>query len=125
LPRNNSLYEAEEDVNRLEFRVAGALTSLENVLWWHRNRSKNEFCINGFINHFPDFIVKMKSGVILLVEAKGDDRDNSDSKNKLELGKIWESKAGSDQFSYFMVFEENPIEGALLFDDFLSRIKLL
>ncbi len=100
---SNSLYVAEEEVNSLEFKVAAALTSLDNVLWWHRNRSRKEFYINGFINHYPDFIVKMKNGVILLVEAKGDDRDNSDSRRKLELGKSWESKAGSDQYSYFMV----------------------
>ena len=67
----------------------------------------------------------MKSGVILLVKAKGDDRDNSDSKQKLELGKIWEDKAGSDSFGYFMVFDSNPIDRALPFDDFMARIKEL
>ena len=61
----------------------------------------------------------------LLVEAKGDDRDNSNSKNKLELGKIWESKAGSDKFGYLMVFENNSISGALTLDEFLARIKML
>ena len=122
---NNSLYVAEEEVNNLEYRLASRLTALDNVLWWHRNRSKKEFCLNGFINHYPDFIVQMKSGVVLLVEAKGDDRDNSDSKQKLELGKIWEDKAGSDSFGYFMVFDSNPIDRALPFDDFIARIKEL
>lgn len=122
---NNSLYFAEEEVNNLEYRLASRLTALDNVLWWHRNRSKKEFCLNGFINHYPDFIVRMKSGVVLLVEAKGDDRDNSDSKQKLELGKIWEDKAGSDSFGYFMVFDSNPIDRALPFDDFIARIKEL
>ena len=120
---DNSLYFAEEEVNNLEYRLASRLTALDNVLWWHRNRSKKEFCLNGFINHYPDFIVRMKSGVVLLVEAKGDDRDNSDSKQKLELGKIWEAKAGSDSFGYFMVFDSNPLDGALSFDDFMARIK--
>ena len=122
---NNSLYVAEEDVNNLEYRLASQLTALDNVLWWHRNRSKKEFCLNGFINHYPDFIVRMKSGVVLLVEAKGDDRDNSDSKQKLELGKIWESKAGSNSFGYFMVFDSNPLDNALSFDEFMARIKEL
>ena len=120
---NNSLYVAEEKVNNLEFLIASALTRLDNVLWWHRNRSKKEFCLNGFINHYPDFIVRMKSGFILLIEAKGDDRDNSDSKQKIALGKIWEDKAGSDSFGYFMVFDSNPIDGALSFDDFTARIR--
>ena len=122
---NNSLYVAEEKVNNLEFLIASALTRLDNVLWWHRNRSKKEFCLNGFINHYPDFIVLMKSGFLLLIEAKGDDRDNSDSKQKLALGRIWETKAGSDSFGYFMVFDSNPLDGALSFDDFMTRIKEL
>ncbi len=121
----NSLYAAEEEVNNFEYRIAAALTSLDNVLWWHRNRSKSGFCLNGFINHYPDFIVKMKSGVVLLVEAKGDDRDNSDSRQKLELGKIWESKAGSDIYSYFMVFDSKPLPRALSLDDFLCTVKSL
>ncbi|MBR1734974.1 MAG: hypothetical protein IJ730_05965, partial [Alphaproteobacteria bacterium] len=66
-----------------------------------------------------------KSGILLLIETKGDDRDNSDSKRKLELGKLWESKAGSDKFSYFMVFDKKPMDGALSFHDFISRIKSL
>ena len=122
---SNSLYEAEESVNSLEAKVAAELSRLENVLWWHRNRSQKEFCLNGFINHYPDFIVHMKSGATLLVESKGDDRDNSDSKQKLELGKIWESKVSSDSFGYFMVFDSNPIDGALTLDEFVSCIKEL
>ena len=61
----------------------------------------------------------------MVVEVKGDDRDNSDSKQKLELGKIWESKAGSDSFGYFMVFDSNPLDNALSLDDFMARIKEL
>ena len=122
---DNSLYVAEEEVNNLEYRLASKLTALDNVLWWHRNRSKKEFCLNGFINHYPDFIIRMKSGFVLLVEAKGDDRDNSDSKQKLELGKIWESKAGSESFGYFIVFDSNPLDNALSLDDFMARIKEL
>lgn len=122
---DNSLYVAEEEVNSLEYKIASALTRFDNVLWWHRNRSKKGFCLNGFINHYPDFIVCMKSEVILLIEAKGDDRDNSDSRQKLQLGKIWEAKAGSDTYSYFMVFDHNPLNGALSFDEFMSRMNSL
>ncbi|MBE8953284.1 MAG: DEAD/DEAH box helicase family protein [Quinella sp. 1Q7] len=119
---SNSLYEAEESVNGWEFQIAAALSKLDNVHWWHRNRAQKEFCLNGFINHYPDFIVRMKSGVTLLVEAKGDDRDNSDSRHKLTLGKIWEAKSGADKFGYFMVFDKNPIDGALRLDEFISRV---
>ena len=119
---SNTLYEAEESVNGWEFQIAAALSKLDNVHWWHRNRAQKEFCLNGFINHYPDFIVRMKSDVTLLVEAKGDDRDNSDSRHKLALGKIWEAKSGTDRFGYFMVFDKNPIDGALRLDEFISRV---
>lgn len=45
------------------------------------------FTVHG--KHYLDFIVKMKSGRIFLVESKGDDRDNSKSKTKLKMGKQW------------------------------------
>lgn len=119
---SNSLYEAEESVNGWEFQIAAALSKLDNVHWWHRNRAQKEFCLNGFINHYPDFIVRMKSGVTLLVEAKGGQLENSDSRHKLALGKIWEAKSGADNFGYFMVFDKNPIDGALRLDEFISRV---
>ena len=121
----NSLYSAEEEVNGEEYQIVAKLSALENVLWWHRDIAKKGFCLNGFINHYPDFVVKMKSGVVVLVEYKGDDRDNSDSRQKLELGKIWEAQAGADKFSYFMVFKSNPIDGALSLDEFVATMKKL
>ncbi len=73
------------------------------------------------MNHYPDFIVKTKSGRILIIETKGDDRDNSDSTNKLKLGKAWANKAGS-QYRYFMIFDNKAIEGADKLADALSKI---
>ena len=83
------LYAAEETVNDFEYDVISAIADNPNVLFWHRNREKKEFCINGFINHYPDFIVSMKSGNIILVETKGDHLVNEDSKNKIWLGNKW------------------------------------
>ena len=84
----------------------------------------SEFRINGFLNHYPDFIVKTKAGRIIALETKGDDRDNSDSELKLKLGKLWEAKAGRD-FRYMMVFENNPIDGAERLADALAKIRQL
>ena len=121
-----SLYIAEsDDMNNFEHEVITEVASLDNIRWWHRNRERKDFCINGFINHYPDFLVMTNSGILLLIETKGDDRDNSDSKRKLELGRRWEDKAGSDKFSYFMVFDKKPMDGALSFHEFISRIKVL
>ena len=89
-----------------------------------RNRAGQRgkgFRINGFLNHYPDFIVKTKAGKIIALETKGDDRDNTDSELKLKLGKQWESKAGRD-FHYMMVFENNPVNGAERLSDALKKI---
>ncbi len=110
-------------MNELEERVIRGVASLDNVRWWHRNRERKDFCINGFIHHYPDFLVMMKSGVLLLVETKGDDRDNSNSKMKLDLGKTWEAKAGTDKYGYFMVFDKQLMEGALSVDQFMARVQ--
>ena len=118
------LYEHEDGkLNTFEYTVINKVANIPNVEWWHRNPTgKNGFCINGFINHYPDFIVKMVNGMIVLIETKGDDRDNSDSKNKLDLGLKWEADAGSS-FKYFMVFEHNRIENAIDVQELLETLK--
>ena len=119
------LYEEEENVNGFENEILTAISNLDNVVFWHRNPERGVgFGINGFINHYPDFIVYLKSGKIILVETKGDDRDNSDSKLKIELGSYWQNKAG-DQYRYYMVFDKQEVEGALTKDKFLERLKSL
>ena len=114
-----SLYEAEAEgvMNELEKKMRDLFPTVGGVLWWHRVIDRKGFCINGAIRHYPDFIVKMRSGKILLIETKGDDRDNSDSARKLKLGRSWASNAGSI-YKYFMVFDRSPIEGAYTFDEF-------
>lgn len=107
----NSLYVREEKGNGLEERMSEFLSGCENVRWWHRNSSGRGFVLNGPINHYPDFILKLHSGLIILLETKGGDRDNSDSSAKIELGKCWERCAGRD-YRYLMVFEHSPLDGA-------------
>ena len=117
-----SLYRREEKIGSFEARVIGELAGVDSVVWWHRNLSKGKgFRINGFINHYADFILRTRSGRIIVVETKGDDRDNSDSEKKLLLGKKWEAQAGV-HYRYMMVFENNPIEGAERLDAALWKI---
>lgn len=124
-----SLYEAEKnDMNSEEHGLIDVIVSLENVKWWHRiiERSPSEFYLNGFINHYPDFMVMTKSGRLVLVEYKGDDRDNSDSERKLKLGRQWQSLAGPN-YRYFMVFKNRDIGivGAYTMDQFMGIMKEL
>ena len=92
-----SLYVTEAAMGDFERRLINDVANLDSVQWWHRNLSRGKgFRINGFLNHYPDFIVRTKSGRIIALETKGDDRDNTDSELKLKLGKLWEAKAGQN-----------------------------
>jgi len=118
-----NLYVEEGEMNGFEKEVIFKVANLDSVVFWHRNLERGKgFLINGFINHYPDFIVKLKNGNIVLIETKGDDRDNTDSEKKLKLGKIWESKAGS-KYRYFMVFKNVKLDGARTIEELLEILK--
>lgn len=122
-----SLYEAEkDDMNNGEQDLIDAIVPLDNVKWWHRVIERKDFVLNGFINHYPDFMIMTKSGKLVLVEYKGDDRDNSDSERKLKLGHKWQDKSG-DAYRYFMVFKNRNfgIDGAYILDDFVRVMREL
>lgn len=132
-PMNNissiskSLYTDEQGgMNDFEHNILMRLTSYKNIIWWHRNISRQGFMLNGFVNHYPDFIVKTVKGNIILIETKGRHLDNTDSEQKAKLGKIWQNNAGNN-FKYFMVFEDNSqiVPNAISYDDFLEIIKEL
>ena len=121
-----SLYQAEEDMNELEQDLVMELTALPNVRWWHRNISRQGFCINGFIHHYPDIMVMTESGKVILTETKGGHLKNDDSRDKIELGKAWQHAAGS-MYRYYMVFqdEENLLPGAVSMKQFVGLVKQL
>lgn len=123
-PAENSLYLREERGNGLEERMADFLMACDNVRWWHRNLANKGFVLNGALNHYPDFIVCLHSGVILLLETKGGDRDNSDSAAKIELGSLWEAQAGRN-YRYRMVFETAPLDGAVTWVQACELVKAL
>lgn len=120
------LYSEEDgDINGFEYGIIKEVINLENVVFWHRNPDRaNGFGINGFINHYPDFIVGLKSGRIVMLETKGGDRDNSDSRRKLELGKLWANTAG-DRYRYYMVFGMSKLRGAITVQELLETLKNL
>jgi type III restriction enzyme len=129
---SKSLYVTEASINTLEARVIRGVADLENIVWWHRNLERGKgFVINGFLNHYPDFVVLTDKKNIVIVETKGDDRDNSDSKDKLKLGKIWEAQANQlshetgYRYHYMMVFDTNRIDGAYSTGEVLKLIEAL
>ena len=123
-----SLYEAESNkMNDFERRVLDIIVGFDNIEFWHRVIEKRDFRLNGFINHYPDFLVKTKKGNIVFVESKGDVYDGSDSMARLELGREWQSRCPEHLYSYFMVFENKNIDerGAYTIDEFVSIFKNL
>lgn len=118
-----SLYEAEANMNNFEHRVITEIASLDNILWWHRIIDRKGFCLNGFINHYADFMIMTKDGNLVLLETKGDHLANDDSKQKLSLGRLWEAKVGS-KYRYFMIFNNKDLklDGAYTLDEFMQII---
>ena len=122
-----SLYTGEyDDMNGDELKVVQEIAAKDNVRWWHRIKDRKGFCINGFINHYPDFMVMTDKGNLVMVEVKGPHLDGSDSQVKAELGRIWADNAGL-KYKYFMVFlkDGDAVQGALKVDAFLNTLEKL
>lgn len=119
-----SLYSSEEDVNEYERKMVWALSSMDNIKWWHRNISRLGFQINGAIHAYPDIIAMTTSGKILMIETKGDHLDNDESKAKAKIGHQWDNLAGP-MYRYFMVFQSKILDwpGAYSYDRFMEIVK--
>lgn len=121
-----SLYEAEDRMNKDEVEFATRFSAMSNVRWWHRNIERRGFCINGPINHYPDFLVMTTRGHLVAVEPKGAHLKNDDSRMKLRLGQKWAELAGPD-VRYYMVFQDDtaPLEGAHTMSKFFELLSQL
>lgn len=114
-----SLYEKEGKMNDFEARVINEIANMQNIEFWTRNIERKGFRINGFVNHYPDFIIQTKSGKTVLLETKG---DHLDAEQKIRLGNLWASKAGNN-YRYFMVYDRRTVDGAYKLEDFINIIK--
>ncbi len=89
-------YELIGDMNDEEAECAINIDAHPNVEFWVRNLERQEahsFWLQTSTDKFyPDFIVKLINGKILVVEYKGADRyDTPDSQEKRWLGTFWEA----------------------------------
>ena len=116
-----SLYEKEGKINGFEEQVINEIGNMSNIAFWTRNIERRGFKINGFINHYPDFIIHTKSGKTIILETKG---DHLDAEQKIRLGSLWAGKAGNN-YRYFMVYERRIVKDAYKLEDFLNIIKAI
>ena len=115
------LHTKEESVNGFEVEVINDVANLDSVEWWTRNVEMRGFYINGFINHYPDFIIKTKKGKIVLLETKG---DHLEAEKKIRLGNLWANKAGND-YRYCLVYKDRKVDGAYTKSEFIDMMKSL
>lgn len=122
-PTGNTLYEREERARstNLESAMADWLAASPNIRWWHRNHQTRGFCLNGAVNHYPDFIARTQSNTLVLIETKGEHLKNDDSDTKVELGKLWQECVGRG-YRYIMVFDQVPVEGAVNWQDAVDML---
>ena len=120
---DKSLYEAEEYANKFETELIQAITGLPNIRWWHRNIARTDFAINGFINHYPDFIVRTRSGKIVIIDTKGDHLANEETLAKLHLGRAWQERFWQNYNQrtkhHFAPHDPHPADQGLHFEQIL------
>ena len=116
---NLGLYTKEEAVNNLESKLKGMLEEMDNIHFWHRNVSRKGFEMNGFINHYPDFIIYTKRGNIILLETKG---DHLNAEKKIKLGHFYQTHS-NQKIHYFMVFENDAPYGAYKMDNVIGLLR--
>ena len=122
-----SLYTSEDGkMNDFEYTTISAIAALDNIKWWHRVTDRKGFCINGYINHYPDFIVMTRKGMLVAIETKGDYLVD-DALPKIDIVRTWQDRAGNDKYAYYMVFEHMDLDlkGAYYLDEFIDIIKEL
>lgn len=79
-----------------EFECAQRIDQLDNIDWWVRNvdRKPNSFWLQTSKDrYYPDFLVRLKSGVTLAVEYKGGHIAEYD-KEKRQIGELWARRSG-------------------------------
>lgn len=120
---NKNLYKSIDKLNKEEQNFVDRLDldALPNIKFWVRNREKiDPFYIQGWKKgkFYPDFIAVTKSGNILVLEWKGEDRvSNEDTEYKVEIGKIWQ-ELGKGKLHFFLVHNGN-------IEEVLTNIKSL
>ena len=105
-----------------EYECAKALDITGKVKHWVRNLERRGFSLPLAHNNFyPDFIAELADGRILAVEHKGKIyASNDDSKEKCNIGDLWEEASGGNAL-FLMTVVEKGRPG--LFEQIAAKVK--
>lgn len=109
-----------------EYECAFAIENTKQVRYWVRNLSgqpRASFWLPTSTDRFyPDFVALLEDGRLLVVEYKGAAyATNDDSKEKKQLGELWEAKSNSK--GIFLMAEKRDEMGRGVFEQILAKIK--
>ncbi len=108
-----------------EFECAKILDSLPQVKHWIRNISKSKYSFGlptSTDMFWPDFVAELTDGCILVVEYKGKQYiSNDDSKEKRNLGELWEEKSGGKVL--FVMAEKKDAQGRNVYKQLMDKIE--
>jgi len=84
-------------MNGEEAECAAFIDGLAEVEYWVRNLEREDYSFwmpTSTDKFYPDFVVQLKDGRILVLEYKGADRwSDDDSKEKRLIGEVWEKRS--------------------------------
>ncbi|MFH1319136.1 MAG: DEAD/DEAH box helicase family protein [Bacteroidota bacterium] len=126
-------YVPEENVNELEKAVAIYLDQQENLLWWYRNMSKQDYHIQGWKRNkiYPDFITsdintenESDYGNVYVLETKGLHLKNEDTKYKQDVFALCSELGTKKAWKELdLDFPDKKVEFQVVFEDeWKSRI---
>jgi len=97
-------------MNKEEAECACVLDQHPHVNYWVRNLKRQEqhaFWLPLATGRFyPDFVVQLMDGRVLVVEYKGAHLDNADTHEKTVVGKVWAKTSGN---LFLMVFKSDHL----------------
>ncbi|HMN00771.1 MAG TPA: DEAD/DEAH box helicase family protein [Anaerolineales bacterium] len=99
--------ELDSDPNDEEFLCAQAIDRNMAIRCWVRNIPKSDYSFKlptSTDYFYPDYVALLNDGRILVVEYKGKPYEtNDDSKEKMSIGELWESKSNRKGLFLFAV----------------------
>jgi type III restriction enzyme len=103
-------YKIVDKLNDEEFEFADYIDSLDEIEYWIRNIDKEpstSFWLQTSEDKFyPDFILWLKNGAVLVVEYKGKQyKGSDDTTEKEDIGKVWGNQ--NENCGFEMVFKKD------------------